>query len=455
MAERLKKSLLYTFGVGDLSFTLLATMELFYFTAFLTDYAEFSLIIFTIILYVTGGFDIICALVAGVVLQKTSLKKFGGKYRSWLVLGPPIVALLFIFQFSKIGSEYIAAAIIIFGFLASHLLWNVVFASTGALVGTITHDSDERTILSSSRAQGISAASLIFALTGPFMIFSFFGPRTSEIMGFSITAAIFGIVMILGYLYVYRITAVGDTPENRVINTEKKETKKTLWEIVRLVFKNPPLLWLIIAETFRNTCIFMITSFAFYYFGYVLDNPEFFSSYFILAISVALLIGTFAAPWIGVRIGKRNAYWITLILSAFAFLSAAFIEANAWSFTVIFCIASMLGMIAGSMSTALFVDTVVYGEWKTGKNIQAFTMSLLVLPIKLGLLIRAGVMSIGFITIGFVANATPTPEVVNGINSIMIYAPAIAAALAAAVFYFGYRIDEKQVQKMQEEIAAR
>jgi GPH family glycoside/pentoside/hexuronide:cation symporter len=455
MAEKLKKSQLYTFGVGDLCFTLLATMELFYFSIFLTDHARFSLIIFSVILGVTGAADIICALVAGVVLQKTSLKKFGGKYRSWLVLGPPIVALLFIFQFSKIGSEYIAAAIIIFGFLASHLLWNVVFASTGALVGTITHDSDERTILSSSRAQGISAASLIFAFTGPVMIFSFFGPRTSEIMGFSITAAIFGIVMILGYLYVYRITAVGDTPENRVTDAEKKETKKTLREIVRLVFKNLPLLWLIIAETFRNTCIFIITSFAAYYFKYVLDNPEFFSSSFIRAISVALLVGTFAAPWIGVRIGKRNAYWITLILSAFAFLSAAFIEANAWSFTVIFCIASMLGMIAGSMSTALFVDTVVYGEWKTGKNIQAFTMSLLVLPIKLGLLIRAGVMSIGFITIGFVANATPTPEVVNGINSIMIYSPAIAAALAAAVFYFGYRIEEKHVLQMQDEIAAR
>jgi hypothetical protein len=39
MAEKLKKSQLYTFGVGGLCFTLLATMELFYFTAFLTDFA--------------------------------------------------------------------------------------------------------------------------------------------------------------------------------------------------------------------------------------------------------------------------------------------------------------------------------------------------------------------------------------------------------------------------------
>jgi Na+/melibiose symporter-like transporter len=121
MAERLKKSLLYTFGVGDMFFTLLVCMEVFFFTAFLTDYAKFSLKLVSIILFITGAGDILCALAAGVVLERVSLK-FGGKYRSWLLLCPPLVAPLFILQFSKIGGEYIAAAIIIFGFLASHLL---------------------------------------------------------------------------------------------------------------------------------------------------------------------------------------------------------------------------------------------------------------------------------------------------------------------------------------------
>jgi len=453
MAEKLKKSQLYTFGIGDLCFTLLAAMELFYFTAFLTDFAKFSLIIVSVILYVTGAGDIICALVAGVILQKSSLKKFGGKYRSWLVLGPPIVALLFIFQFSKIGGEYIAAAIIIFGFLASHLLWNVVFASTGALVGTITHDSDERTILSSSRAQGTSSANLLFGFTGAFMI-PFLTARTGDIIGFSITAAIFGIVMILGYQYVYKITNVGEQPVNEVIKTETKETGTSLIEIVVLVFKNPPVLWLIIAETFKYLFVFIITSFAFYYFKYVVNRPEFLQD-FIVVSGVATLIGTIAATWVGVRIGKRKAYWISLVLSAVIFLSASLFEPDAWRLTIIFGFAIMIGSISLAMSTALFVDTVVYGEWKTGKNIQAFTMSLLVLPIKLGLLIRSGVITIGFIIIGFDVNTTPTAEVVNGINSIMIYSPAIAAALTAAIFYFGYRIDEKDVLQMQDEIAAR
>ena len=107
------------------------------------------------------------------------------------------------------------------------------------------------------------------------------------------------------------------------------------------------------------------------------------------------------------------------------------------------------------MNTALFADTVVYGEWRTGKNIRAFTMALMNLPIKLGVLIRSAVVTAGLLAIGFVANATPTPRVIDGISSIMTFTPAATYAIAAAIFFFGYRIDESRVLKMQEDIAAR
>ncbi|MBN2319380.1 MAG: hypothetical protein JXR49_09905 [Acidobacteria bacterium] len=55
------------------------------------------------------------ALVAGVVLQKVTLK-FGGKYRSWFLVGPPVVAVLFLLQYTKIGSDSVAAIIIVFGY---------------------------------------------------------------------------------------------------------------------------------------------------------------------------------------------------------------------------------------------------------------------------------------------------------------------------------------------------
>ncbi len=452
MVERLNKSLLYTYGVGDLAFALMSNMEMFFFTAFLTDYAQFSLVIVGQILYLTSLVDIVCALVAGVILQRVTLK-FGGKYRSWFLVGPPIVAPLFILQFTKIGSDFTAALIIVFGFIASHLLWNVVFTASGAMVGRLSQLPDERTILSASRAQGMVAAGLVLSATGLPMI-TFFGVHTNKVIGLTIAVGVYTILMILGYWYIYKMTAGKDPYDETGMDASKKESRQSLREIIGLVFKNPPLLLLILAETFRNTCIFIVTAFAFYYFAYVLDNAAFLSL-FILAISIAGLGGACAATWVGVKIGKRNSYWIFLVLAAIGFASAKFLGGTAWGFTTIFCIASMLGMVPQSMSTALFSDTVVYGEWKTGKNIRAFTMALLSFPIKVGVLFRSAIVTIGLMVIGFVANEVPTPSVIDGISSIMIFTPAAVCAIAAAIFYFGYKIEDKQVLWMQEEIAAR
>ena len=451
MSEKLKLPVLYTFGTGDLFFTLMINMEVFFFTAFLTDFAQFSLITVNLILYITGAADIICALVAGFILQRVTLR-FGGKFRSWLLVGPPIVAPLFILQFSKIGGDFTAALIITLGFIAGHLVFNVVFAATGSMVGTMTQIPNERTILSSSRAQGMAAAGLIFSVT-PLMI-AFFSARTNDVLAHTLTTAVYAILMIVGYYYIYRITAGKDISSEKPAPVAEPQNKQPVKEIVGLVFKNPPLLFLMIADTFRNTSQLVVGAWAFYYFGYVLNNPGFLSA-FILAIHVAALFGTLVATWVGVKIGKRNSYWVFLVLGAFSFVLALFLGKATWEFTIIFSIGYMFCLAAGAMSTALFVDSSVYGEWKTGKSIQGFTMALLTLPIKVGILLRSGIIGLGLIVIGFDADVDVTQSVVDGIRSIMIFAPAVACAISAVTFKFGYRINDEDILRMKDEIAAR
>ncbi len=452
MVERLSKTLLYTFGVADMFFLLMINMEMFYFTAFLTDYAQFSMTTIGMILWTTGIVDIVCALAAGIILQKVTLK-FGGKYRSWLLVGPPIVAPLFVLQFTKLGSDWTAAAIIILVFILSHLLYNVVFTATGAMVGKLSQLPEERTILSTSRSQGMSAAGLIFSVTGLPMVM-YFGAHTGKVAGFTVTVGVYAVLMILGFWYVYGITSGKDPYEDVSVDDSSDESKQSLSEIIRLVFHNPPLLLLIVAETFRNTGTLISIAFSFYYFSYVLKNLAF-MSVFLLATSVALLIGAFASTWIGIRFGKRNSYWISNILAGLAMASAKFFGTTAWGFTLIFCVGIFFANIAGSMSTALFADTVIYGEWKTEKNIRAFTMALLNFPIKLGILVRSAVVTLGLMAIGYVANAVPGQGVVDGISYIMTLSPAAASVLAALVFYFGYRIEDQQVLQMQDEILIR
>jgi len=450
--ERLKKSLLYTYGVGDLFFALMVNMEAYFFTAFLTDYAQFSLAATGQILGITSVIDIVCALAGGVLLQKLTLK-YGGKYRSWFLVGPSIVVPLFLLQFTKIGSDLMAASIVMFGFVASHLTFNVVVAASGAMVSRLSQLPEERTVLSVSRAQGMSAASLIFSATAMPMIL-FFSAHTNKIAGFTSTVAVYGFLMILGYLYVYRITAGKDPYDEAVSDDLQKTSSQSIKEMVGLAFKNPPLMLLTLAQIFSSTGLFIITAIAIYYFTYVVGKPEFLSV-FMVATSIARLVATFGASRIGVKLGKRRVYWIFVSLAAVGFVSGRFLTDAPWGFTLMFCLATMCGSVAASMTTALFADTVVYGEWKTGKSIRAFTMALMNLSIKVGVLIRSAVVTVGLMAIGFVANATPTPQVTEGIRSIMTLGPAAAYILAAATLYFGYRIKETDVLRMQEEIAAR
>ena len=57
--------------------------------------------------------------------------------------------------------------------------------------------------------------------------------------------------------------------------------------------------------------------------------------------------------------------------------------------------------------------------------------------------------------IGYVANAIPGPGVIDGIRYIMTLSPAASCLIAALVFYYGYRIEDQQVIRMQDDISAR
>ncbi|MBN1568017.1 MAG: MFS transporter [Acidobacteria bacterium] len=452
MTERLNRSLLYTYGIADLFFMLLVNMELVFFPKFLTDYAQFSLAIVGQIVLITSLVDTVCSLVAGVILQRVNLR-FGGKYRSWFLVGPPLVAVLFVLQFVKIGSDPMAATIIIIAFIASHLIWNIAFTASGAMVGRLSRLPDEQTILSANRAQGITVGSLIFSATAVPMIM-FFGARTGEMAGLTVAVGVYAFLMIVGYYYVYKITAGRDPYDELTADAPKNESRQSVAKMIGLICKNPPLLRLTLAESFRNGSLFIIASFATYYFAYVLHNDAFLSV-FLFCTSVGGLLGASAASWIGTRIGKRKCYWIFLALSALSCAAARIFGGSSWGFTIVLSISFLFANVPGALSTALFSDTVVYGEWKTGANIRAFAMSLIAFSAKIGVLIRSAVIALGLVAIQFVANADPTPRVINGINNLMTIVPAAVGAIAVIAFYFGYRIDDAQVLQMQNEIAAK
>jgi GPH family glycoside/pentoside/hexuronide:cation symporter len=59
-----------------------------------------------------------------------------------------------------------------------------------------------------------------------------------------------------------------------------------------------------------------------------------------------------------------------------------------------------------------------------------------------------------FTSLGYVANATQTPESQTGIVLLISFIPAVFAFLAVAVMFF-YKLDNRTLKQIQVELAAR
>ena len=202
MEKKLKKSIINLYGVPSFGFQLFVNMEVFYFAAFLTDYAKIPIALAGTILMITSIFDIIWVPTAGIILEKSNMK--WGRYRSWLLVGPPFAALFFILQFSKIGSTTINAIIITVGFIVSHLIWNIFYAAHVAMNSSMTSVREERISMASNRGMFNALGAIAFSLISLPLILTL--GKGNPAVGYTYTVIITGIVMIAGYYLFFFMT---------------------------------------------------------------------------------------------------------------------------------------------------------------------------------------------------------------------------------------------------------
>lgn len=450
--KKLSKRHLYTFGVGDFGFNAMMCMETNFFSAFLTDYARFPLVLAGIIMTITSIADTIASLLAGVILQKSKINiNNSGKYRSWLLFGPPIVAIFYILEFSKIGSESLSAAVICSGYIISHLICAIVYTAYISLLGKMSTLQTERTILSINKAQWNSAANIIFSYTAMTLV-SFIAVKTSPVLGYTFTTGFWAILMVLSFWYVFSLSKGKDIEELSDKQTDNKKSSLSTVELLKLTMKNKPLLGLVGAEILRNTATFLMIGTAFYYFKYVLQDLDFLPIYLSI-VAIMQFIGTLIVPKVALKFNKRQSYIIGMIGYAIFLFVARFIGSTSpWIFTALISCAQLVSRLAYSVNTALYSDTVVYGEYKTGVNTRGFIMSLLTVPIKVSMIVKGFALSTGLALIGYVADGPIVDSVVSGINNFMTLAPAAIAVLCVLLFVTCFKLSDSEVESMEQAI---
>lgn len=445
----LKKRVINLYGLPAFGFNLFVCMEVFFFAAFLTDYAKIPVAMAGTVLMITSILDIILVPTAGVILEKSGMR--WGRYRSWLLIGPPIAALFYTLQFTKVGEPAFNAILISIGFIVSHLIWNIFYAGHIAMNNSMTTVREERISMASNRGMFNAIGAITFSIVGAKSI-EFLGGG-NQALGCTLTVIATGVIMAVCYWTLFAITK--DYAYHPGANAAQvKKDQMSVVEMLKQIAVNPPLLGLMLAELGRYLGRFVIFGLAFYYFKYVVDNLAVIAIFF-TGLNVVCFLGALVTAPIAKKIGERNTYVLSLCLFIGGLLLIWLFPMNYVSFMVVMFVAYLGYGMPDALSIAMYSATVDYGEWKTGKNARGFIMSLISFPIKTAVFVRSVIITGVLVSAGYVADMAATPELISGIVNGITLIPAIFLGAGLLIIILLYKITPEKQLEMQKEIASR
>lgn len=453
MKKPLNNAIKKFYGIGDLGFSLMASVETFLFVYFLTDVAKFSLPMVALIGTITSAVDAALSPFYGAIISGTKPMKWG-RNRSWMLIAPPFVVILYMLQFTKIGSEAMAATIICAGFILSHILWNIPWVANVSLIPVLANTPDERSLLASRRATYTALAGVLFSYVGSPLAIYLGEITNNEVLGYTLLAGIMAFLMLIGYWTVFKIT---EGYEETTAQTQASSQKVSIGIMLKSLFENPPLIALLITDFFRYMTHFIMTAAAAYYFTYVAQNMALLPTYILLG-AIAQVIGAHMAGRIAKALSSRNASILGLFGLAASLIICKFVAMNLMLFFVFVLIARVFLGVLTSVLVGLYSDVAVYGEWKTGENASPFIMGLMNLSLKTAIISRGTVIPFVLAAAGFVAGADPSTaslELKNAVNNVFLFIPGIFSLIAGIVLTVGYKLTNEKLTEYQKEIDLR
>ena len=462
MKKELSKGLKWFYGIGDLFFTLMSQVQDVFFNFFLTNIAMFDLGLTSLIMTITTAVDAVTSWVYGAVINGTKPMRWG-RYRSWLVVLSWTVPFIYMFKFMKIGEGALPVVIIIAAGIISSFIWNFPYVANMSIIAVIGKKPEDRMQLSSTRAVYSRLGSMLFSYLGlPFaeLLSNFVG----EEYKFAALAFILGVFFVIGYFIHFKLTdgyePLYDESEAAKPQAEEKPKKKSgtsVGSMLKGLFQNMPLLSLIVAELTRWLANFVILGCAVYYFQYVVGNSSLLAIYLLIA-NILCMIGAFASKYLANRFSARVLFIISFLFMGVMLIAARIFYINPVMVIIFMSLAQFGYGCIYSTSPAMFADTAIYAQYKTGEDASAWIMGLGNVPLKIALVLRGLVINGIFALIGFSATmdvASTTDAIKGGISNVLMLVPGVAVIAGGVILMLFFRLSSKQIESMTQEIEAR
>lgn len=426
------------YGAGDMASCLYFGIFMNFLAIFYTDVFGIAPAALGTMLLFTRTWDWINDPIMGAIADRTRSKM--GKFRPWLLwmIFPYMVfgVLTFTtFDLSSTGKLVYAY----FTYTMLMMVYTAINVPYGALMGVMTANSAERTMLASFRFVGANAGVFAVTLMLPFLVKTI-GQGNDQI-GYS------GAVAVLACLAGALFFVTFKTSSERVYQPERKQ-QSFVREMKQLAHNGP---WLVVITLSILTVLgqaIRATS-TLHFFKYVAGH-ESWGTTLLLYNSVAAVVAVLLSRWICTVIGcKKRAYIILNLIFAALLVWFYFIPVD--SFGLMLFNQLLLAFAAAPMMPlfwSMIADTADYGMVKFGHRSTGIIFSAGTASQKIGWTVGPAIAMYILGWVGYVANTSQTPDVQHTLHLLMSVIPAVFAILTAIVTAF-YQIDNRMEKELE------
>ena len=455
------------FGSGDMAQNLIYQTISIWLLFFYTNVYGLKPAVAALMFLVVRLVDVLWDPIVGALVDKSNPK--WGKYRSWLILGGiPLVGLAILCFWSRFNGSVIYAYIT---YVAMSMCYTLVNVPYGALNSSLTRDTDEITILTSTRmfmanlgGLAVKSLPLVIAIFAPKVM----NPETGKMeavyntpesaSAWFITMTIFAIAGLVLLLFCFTQT------RERVVMDEKESANVKVSDHWMEFVRNKPL---------RVLAFFFITAFAMmsvsnaadsYFMTSTIHANAFMTTVFMWLGTIPAFIFMPLVPAIKKRIGKKGMFYLFLgtaivgMLLMYVFVSIPALKSQFWLLCVAQFIKSTGIITATGYMWALVPEVVSYGEYTSGRRIAGIVNALTGIFFKAGMALGGVVPGLVLAWVGYNASSVEqTPLAQQGILWLVCVIPSVLLLLAIFIISKYELSDEKmdQINKAIEERANR
>ena len=448
------------YGFGDFASSMFWKIFSVYLLYYYTDIFGISAAVVGTMFLITRIWDAANDPIMGIIADRTETK--WGKFRPyllWMAIPFGIVGVLCfttpeLSVSGKIVYAYITYALMMMVYTAV----NVPYAS---LMGVMTADLKDRTSLSTFR--------FIFAFAGSILVLATAEPLVGALsrissgvidvqQGWQYTMVVYACIAAVLFYFTFAWTKERVSPP--------KEQKISLKEDLKNLGKNRP--WFILLGAGVATLIFnsLRDGSAIYYFKYYFQNQEAFqipilnvainySTLYLVLGQAANIIGVILAKPVSDKIGKKNTFLYAMLIAAV--FSCIFYMFDESQVTLIFAFQFLISICAGiifPLLWSMYADIADYSEWESGRRATGLIFSSSSMSQKMGWTLGGALTGWMLSIYGFEANVVQSEATQNGLKMLMSFIPALGA-LISAIFIFFYKLDDKLMMKISDELSNR